>query len=134
MLSLVPTDDELANVPILDGLSRRQREWVSRLSTPVDVAAGRVLAHQGAIGSQFFIVIDGIVEVVQDRELVATRGPGSPLGEIALLTARRRTATLIAQTPVRARVAGRGEFAGLLSEVPAIAERLHATMAERLAS
>ena len=79
-------------------------------------------------------MVHGTVEVVQDRALVVTRGPGSPLGEIALLSRRRRTATLLAQTPVTARVFSRPEFSGLLAEVPDVAQRIHATMAERLAA
>jgi CRP-like cAMP-binding protein len=127
-------DDELARVPLLTGLTKAELRWVARLSTPVELEAGRLLARQGHPGTEFFLVLDGRVEVVQDRRLVATRGQGSPLGEIALLTARPRTATLIAETPVRARVASRQEFAGLLAEVPLLAERLHATMARRLAA
>jgi len=127
-------DTELQAVPLFAGLSRRQLELVSRLTTPLELPAGHVLAQEGDSGAEFFVVIEGAVEVVQNRTLVATRGPGSPLGEIALLGERRRTATLIAQTPVTARVASRREFTGLLAEVPDVAQRLQATMAERLAS
>ncbi|HXY94415.1 MAG TPA: cyclic nucleotide-binding domain-containing protein [Acidimicrobiia bacterium] len=127
-------DRELAEVPLLRGLSSRQLALVDRLSTPVELPAGEYLAQQGLPGAEFFILLDGRVEVVQDRKLVATRGPGAPLGEIALLGGRRRTATLIAQTPVRARVASRPEFTGLVAEIPELGERLQATMEERLAS
>ena len=134
MLHRVPADQELTRVPLLEGLSREQLRLVSRLSTALHLPAGQVLAHEGTVGSEFFIVLAGNVEVVQSGDLVATRGPGAPLGEIALLGARSRTATLIAQTPVHARVASQREFAGLIAEVPEISERLHAIMAERLAA
>jgi CRP-like cAMP-binding protein len=126
--------NELEDVALFAGLSRRELGWVSRLSTPIELPAGHVLAHQGEHGAEFFVVVHGTVEVVQDRALVVTRGPGSPLGEIALLSRRRRTATLLAQTPVTARVFSRPEFSGLLAEVPDVAQRIHATMAERLAA
>jgi CRP-like cAMP-binding protein len=127
-------DAELAKVPLLAGLSSRELAWVSRLSTPLRLPAGRVLTREGSAGAEFFILLAGTVEVVHHRDLIATRGPGSPLGEIALLGDRPRTATLIAQTPVDVRVASRREFTGLLAEVPRVSDRLHATMAERLAS
>jgi CRP/FNR family transcriptional regulator, cyclic AMP receptor protein len=79
-------------------------------------------------------VLEGCVDVVRSGNVVATRGPGSPLGEIALLETRPRTATLIAQIPVLARVSSQQEFAGLLAEVPEISQRLHAIMLERLAA
>jgi CRP-like cAMP-binding protein len=134
MFRHTPIDDELARVPLLDGISPKQLGWVPRLSTPLELPAGKVLAHQGTMGAEFLIVLDGWVEVVQGNRLVVTRGPGSPLGEISLLGDRPRTATLIAETPVRARVASRREFAGLLAEIPELSARLHETMAERLAS
>jgi CRP-like cAMP-binding protein len=121
-------------VTLLDGLSPNGLAWVSRLSTPVELPAGHVLARQGQRGTEFFVVMEGQVDVLQDGALVARRGAGEPLGEIALLGQRPRTATLVARTPVRARVASRQEFSGLLAEIPELSQRLHAAMEERLAS
>ncbi len=103
MSRTVPNDHELTQVPLFAELSRKQLRLASRLTTPLDLPAGQVLARQGSVGAEFFVVLEGVVEVVRSGDLVATRGPGSPLGEIALLGARPRTATLIAQTPVHAR-------------------------------
>ncbi len=102
MFRTAPTDHELTRVPLFADLSRKQLRLAAQLSTPLDLPAGHVLARQGSVGAEFFIVLEGRVEVVRSGDLVATRGPGSPLGEIALLGARPRTATLIAQTPVHA--------------------------------
>jgi CRP-like cAMP-binding protein len=134
MLRYRTNDTELEEATLFAGLSRRHLTLVRRLSTPIELPAGHVLAHEGERGAEFFVVVEGAVEVVQRGTLVATRGAGSPLGEIALLAGGRRTATLIAQTPVRARVSSRREFSGLLAEIPEVSRRLRATMAERLAS
>jgi CRP-like cAMP-binding protein len=134
MFRSVPTDHELTRVPLFADLSRKQLGLASQLSTPLDLPAGHVLARQGSVGAEFFIVLHGYVDVVQNGNRVATRGPGCPLGEIALLGARPRTATLIAQAPVHVRVVSQPEFAGLLAEVPEISQRLRALMLERLAA
>jgi CRP-like cAMP-binding protein len=134
MNKTVHTDHELTQVPLFADLSRKELGWASRLTTPVDLPAGQVLAREGSVGAEFFVVLVGVVDVVRSGDLVATRGPGSPLGEIALLGARPRTATLIAQTPLHARVASQREFSGLLAEVPEISRRLHDIMIERLAA
>ena len=134
MFRRVTADHELTRVPLFSGLSKKQLGLASQLSTPLDLAAGHVLARQGSVGTEFFIVLEGHVDVVQNGNLVATRGPASPLGEIALLDARPRTASLIAQTPVQARVASQREFAGLIAEAPEISRRLRALMLERLAA
>jgi trk system potassium uptake protein TrkA len=121
---------ELAQVPFLSGLSKKQLGWVSRLSTQVEVPAGGALARGGHLGAEFFILLDGQIEIIlQGGALVATHDPRFPFGDIAVLSAHPVAATLIAQTAVRARVASRQEFAGLLAEVPEVSARLHSKMA-----
>jgi CRP-like cAMP-binding protein len=129
-----PVTDDLKQIALFEGLSSKELSLVARLSTEVRLPAGRVLAQQGDTGAEFFVVLDGEVDVVRRGELIATRGPGSPLGEIALLGARPRTATLVASTPVQTRVASQREFTSLIHAVPALSERLQATMAARLAA
>jgi CRP-like cAMP-binding protein len=120
--------------PLFAGLSRRQLALASRLSTQLEIPAGRVLAREGSVGTEFIVVLDGQVDVLCQDDLVATRGPGTPLGEIALLSGRPRTATLVARTPLRVQVSSRSEFECLLADIPELSRRLHATMAERLAA
>lgn len=132
MFRRTPAYPYLDSVPLLDGLTPRELATVGRLTTPVEVPVGTVLAEEGRTGSEFFIVLDGTVDVVRRDGLVATRGAGSHLGEIALLGDRPRTATLVAASSVRTAVASRQEFRALLDQLPALRERLTATMVERL--
>ena len=127
-------DEVMAAIPLFAGLSKKERLLASQLSTTVTVPAGAVLTHEGAEGAEFFVVLEGEVEVFQGGKVIATRGPGSPLGEMALLEGGPRTATLLAKTPVSTLVSGRREFNDLLSAVPQISERLHAITAERRAA
>ena len=89
--------------------------------------------REGATGHEFIIVLDGEIEVRKGDRVIATRGPGTYVGEIALLDHRPRTATVVAKTPVSIEVIGQREFAGLLSEVPEISQKLIPAMARRLA-
>ena len=77
-------------------------------------------------------MLDGRVDVLHGDEVVATRGVGAPLGEIALLTDRPRTATLVTTTPVSTLVVSRQELSAMLATVPLVSERLEAMMADRL--
>src|SRR5262249_21350897 len=85
-----PTDERRARVRLFDGLSRRQLERISRLMTSVELSTGKVLARQGEIGREFVILVDGEVEVARDGKVIAVRGPGDYIGEIALLDDRPR--------------------------------------------
>lgn len=126
-------DEHLAAVPLFEGLSKKQLRRISSLMTRLDEPAGKVLTKEGQQGYEFFIVLEGEVEVRQGDRLVATRGPGEYVGEIALLDKRPRTATVVATTPVLVEVLSRREFMSLLAEAPELSEQILATMAQRLA-
>lgn len=66
---------------------------------------GETLTEQGDEGSELFLVLDGMLSVEVDGEPVAEVGPGSILGERAVLEGGRRTSTLRAASPVRVAVA-----------------------------
>jgi CRP/FNR family cyclic AMP-dependent transcriptional regulator len=126
------TDERLAQVPLFAGLSKKDLKKISSLATRLDLPAGKELTHQGAVGNEFLVVLDGTVDVKVDDEVVASRGPGDYFGEIALLDDRPRTATVVAKTPVSIEVIGRREFKALIEDQPEIAQQLLATMAQRL--
>jgi hypothetical protein len=68
------------------------------------LAAGRTLVQQGQPGQELFLLFDGVLRVEVDGRPVAEVGPGAILGELALLRAGRRMATLRAVTPCRVAV------------------------------
>jgi CRP/FNR family transcriptional regulator, cyclic AMP receptor protein len=127
------SDDRLGSVPLFEGLSKRQLSQVSSLMTTVNIASGDVLARQGEIGREFVILLEGEVEVARDGDVIAVRGPGEYIGEIALIDERPRTATVTATTNVTAEVLNRAEFVTLLADAPELSSRVTATMARRLA-
>jgi CRP/FNR family cyclic AMP-dependent transcriptional regulator len=125
-------DEQLAAVPLFEGLSKKQLRRISSLMTRIDRPAGQVLTTEGQQGYEFFIVLEGEVEVRQGDRVIATRRPGDYVGEIALLDRRPRTATVVATTPVSVEVLSRSEFVSLLAEVPELSAQVMATMAQRL--
>src|SRR5438552_6177626 len=84
-----PVVAALDNVPLFAGLPRNRRRRVSRLATTVEFRARSVLAHEGTAPQEFFVVLDGEVDVCQDDTVVATQGPGSHAGGAALLAKPR---------------------------------------------
>jgi CRP/FNR family cyclic AMP-dependent transcriptional regulator len=127
-------EERLARVPLFAGLSRRQLRLVGSLVTHLDQPTGRVLTREGKRGHEFMVVLDGEVEIYREGDLVGTAGPGSYVGEIALLHNRPRTATAIAKTPATIAVANPREFRALLQVTPGLASQIRATAAQRLAA
>ena len=126
-------EQRLAEVPLFAGLSKKELRTIAHLATYLEEPEGTVLTAEGESGNEFIIVLEGQVDVLQGGEVIATRGAGDYFGEIALMDHRPRTATIVAKTPVEIEVIGRQEFTGMLAEVPELAGKIMATMAQRLA-
>ena len=124
--------DHLQQVPMFSACSKRDLGLVARRAEDVRVAAGKVLVNEGETGHEFFVILDGTARVTRHGKRVATLGPGSAFGELALLDQAPRNATVVAETPMELVVLGQREFAGIIDEVPGFARKLLAGMAARL--
>jgi CRP/FNR family transcriptional regulator, cyclic AMP receptor protein len=122
----------LKRTPLLSELRRRELEEVGRLADEVDVPAGRVLMKQGETGSEFFVIVDGSVDIERDGSLVRTLESGDFFGEIALLSEGPRTATATATTPSKLLVLGHREFHSAMSQYPSIQTCVLNSVASRL--
>jgi len=74
------------------------------------LAEGETLVTQGDPGTDLFLLLDGVLTVEVDGEAVAELGPGSILGERALIEGGVRTSTLRARTPAKVAVAAAQEI------------------------
>jgi len=132
---MAPTTEELlAQVPLYNDLSKKQLQQVSLLATRIDAGAGKVLTREGEVGKEFILILEGEVEIRRGDDVIATRGAGDHIVEIALIEHQPRTATVVATTPVVLDVIGQREFATLLKDEPEIGEHIKATARERLAA
>jgi hypothetical protein len=87
----------LRQVPFLAILPPYELERMAAKASWTDVAAGDVVIRQGAVGDAFYVVADGAFEVsVDDVPLAGVLRAGEGFGEIALLHAVPRTATVTA--------------------------------------
>ncbi len=92
--------DALAKAPLFRNLSRSDLVALAKVTEDLEVDEGKVLAREGEIGHEFFVIVDGDVEVAKDGQPVRKLGPGDFFGEIALIwDSPRRTATVTAASP-----------------------------------
>jgi CRP-like cAMP-binding protein len=92
---------DLKPLPLFGSLDKHSLDRLSRWVDDIDLPAGKHLVDQGAFAYEFFVIIDGEAEVLRDGEHLADLGPGDFFGEIALVETDRRTASVIAKTPIR---------------------------------
>jgi CRP/FNR family cyclic AMP-dependent transcriptional regulator len=124
--------DHLRKVPLFSRMNQRQLERLGQLADEIDVGLDEVLAEQGRVGHEFFIVLDGRLVVLDGRKPVAQLGPGDFFGEIALLDGRPRTATVRAEGITRLLVVGHREFHALMDEFPELRKTVLEEVAARL--
>jgi CRP/FNR family transcriptional regulator, cyclic AMP receptor protein len=123
----------LQSIPLFADLSHKEREQIARWADEVDVHAGYHLLEQGRFPHEFFVIEQGTVAITKDGQHVADLGPGDFFGEIAILEHERRTATVVASTPVTAIVMLARDFEAMENAMPEVAARVHAAIRERMA-
>ncbi len=84
----------LRAIPMLQALPVPTIEQLGDALVREDYAPGAVVFEQGTRGERFYAVEAGSAEVVRDGRSVSVLGPGDGFGEIALLHAEVRTATV----------------------------------------
>ena len=79
--------DLLKSVPLFEHCSRRELGKIAGITDEIAVDDGKVLITEGDRGREFFVIISGEVDVRRKGRKLATLGPGTYFGEIALALA-----------------------------------------------
>jgi CRP-like cAMP-binding protein len=124
--------ERLQKVPLLAGCSKRQLREVARVTEVTEVPAGRILTQAGERGQEFFLIVDGTARVEVSPKKHGRLGPGDFFGEMSLLDGGPRSATVVAETPLRLLVIDRRNFASLLNDVPDLTQSILVTLSRRL--
>ncbi len=130
--------DLLAQVELFAGLERVTLAKLAAHLEAIDVASGAELFRQGDPGDAFYVVARGSFGAFVSAEgdpaerRVNTRGPGDPLGEMALLSSRSRSATIRAETDAVVLRLERGRFLALVREEPSVALAIARSLSDRL--
>jgi len=124
--------DLIRQVPLFERCSKRELEQIASLADEIDMPPDRELAHEGASGREFVILVDGTAQVTRNGDVINTLGPGDFIGEISLVTGNPRTATVTTRTPARLLVMSAPAFRSLMDHAPAIQAKVLDAVAARL--
>ncbi len=127
-----PSADLIRGVPLFSDLddktvSRLAGEFIER-----HFDEGVAIATEGVEGLNFFIVESGEASITVKGNAVATLGPGSSFGEVALVDKSARSATVTATTPIVAYALPIWSFRPFVEQRPELAWKLLQTLAEML--
>jgi CRP/FNR family cyclic AMP-dependent transcriptional regulator len=122
----------LGQVPLFSACSDKELDRLARHAELVDFRAGETLMSEGKTGQEFYVIVDGEVGGTSGGETLAKLGPGTYVGELALLDPGPRTATVTALRDTTAVLLASREFYAAVEESPVLARKLLAGMAHRL--
>jgi len=125
--------ETLRKVSLFEGLSDRELEAVARAAKERRFDTGDTVVVEGEGGVGFFVVAEGTARVESRGQRLGTISRGGSFGEVALLDdVGRRSATVIAESPLRVYGLTAWQFTPLLEQHPSIAVKIAKMLARRL--
>lgn len=125
--------DVLRNAPMLGPLPVPSIEHLAGQVRRHIVPAGTAVFEQGDQGGAFYVIVDGMAEVIGDGARLTTIGPGDSFGEIALLHDVPRTTTVRAHGDLTLFEIGREAFLEAVSGYSLSGDAARAVVARHLA-
>jgi len=100
----------------------------------VEFPAEAVIFTQGAEGNYMYVVMEGEVFISLGDKVLATALPGEIVGEMALINADIRSATVTAKTDCLLALIDQKSFESLIKHVPEFSLHVMNVLANRLES
>ena len=114
------------------GLLRAELGSLSQFLRVVEFPEGKEIVKQGTTGTGLHVLMEGQTKVVVGNRTRQRLGPGDFFGEISLLDRGPRTATVVAETPVRTLSLSSWNFRAALKEHPSMAIKMLEELARRV--
>ena len=123
----------IAGFRVFADLPAAELERLAAAMSEVDVDAGDAVVTSGDFGYALYVIEEGEADVVVEGDAAErVLGPGDTFGEIALLVTGRRTATVVARTPMRLLWLFDQDFRRIRRDVPEFERSLRRLGGERL--
>jgi CRP-like cAMP-binding protein len=124
--------ERLGQVRLFRHCSPKELAKLASVADEVELGEGRALCRQGEVARACYVVVEGVADVQVGTEVVGRVGPGECVGEMGLIDAHPRSATVIARTPMRLYEIEARRFDGLIAKVPCIARNLLRDLSSRI--
>jgi PPM family protein phosphatase len=116
--------DVLRRIPLFEHLTYREHSEVLAVAHTRVFRDGELVVREGDPGGDLFVVLDGEVSVEQHGLPIALVGAGGHFGEMGLVDAGPRSASIRARGPLRAMVIHRDAMLALMQREPTLAVKL----------
>jgi serine/threonine protein phosphatase PrpC len=124
--------DALQRIPLFAYLVYREISEVLAISQTRHYAAGELIVKEGDPGGDLFVVLQGQVVVEAGGKGITTLAPGGQFGEMGLVDAAPRSASVRALEPTRVMLIPRADMMGLMHREPVVGVKLLWVLAQSL--
>jgi len=118
----------------MSGIPAEELDAVATVASEREFAEGETLMAEGDFGHCLFLIEDGSADISVDGTTVAQVGAGDVIGEVAVVASGRRTASVVATSPMRAISLFKRDVWGLEANSPEASRRLRAAIKEHATS
>lgn len=125
-------EQAMARAPLLASLPKHHLRLLAEVTEVHRYQPGTTVVKEGSPGTAFFVILEGKAKVQIGTRTVARLAAGDFFGEISLLDGGRRTASVVAETPILSLRLGGTHFLQLLVDEPPLALKLLRGVARRL--
>jgi hypothetical protein len=126
----------LREIPIFADLSPEDLKLVAETAREEWHPQNTVIFQQGDEGNMMFVIVEGHLHVLRSvnetEQVLAQRGSGDFVGEMAIIESAPRSATLRTQTDVRMLAIDGETFKGILRERPDVSFAVLSSLSRRL--
>ena len=121
----------LRAIPFFSGLQAHDLSAIVQVGERVTFGPGAAMVEAGDRGDAMFVILSGSAEVDVGGRFHVLK-PGDFFGEMALISSKKRTATVKAAEPVEALRVPAEDFKNFLLEHPSVSLAMLEAMVERL--
>ena len=130
-------EDVVRKAPLFAALDDEDASALMASMTPVTLARGHTLFHEGEAGDRLYVVVSGKVKLGRTssdgrENLVTVLGPGEMLGELSLFDPGPRSLSATAVSDSELAGLGHADLAAFLNGRPEVARQLLQALARRL--
>ncbi len=122
---------QLKRFPLFKDVDESKLSKIAPFTMLVEFAEGKTIIQEGGYSNDFYAIDEGKVRVERAGEKIAELGPGDVFGEQGLLEKQERSASVVADSSVRALKIEHWELARMRKAMPEVVDQLQKTIEAR---
>lgn len=126
--------EALKRVPLFEGLSGAELKYILGETQEVMYSPGQTIVAEGQPGGRFYLIAEGQAKVTVGGRKRRNLGPGDYFGEMSLLAGGARTATVTAESHVKALAIASWNFLALMEEHFSMTRKIMGHLCRRIST